>query len=91
MLSAFTAVLHVPNLSQPEHILSVLEQESDVFTKQDLSTIYKRMKGHKIFVGIKKLLDLVDLTRQTDPAQRVNKFLSKLEEEGALDAGTSIH
>lgn len=47
MLSAFTAVLHVPNLSQPEHILSVLEQESDVFSKSDLSTIYKRMKGHK--------------------------------------------
>lgn len=91
MLSAFTAVLHVPNLSQPEHILSVLEQESDVFSKSDLSTIYKRMKGHKVFVGIKKLLDLIDLSRQTEPQQRVNKFLTKLEEEGALDAGTSIH
>ncbi|XP_058442651.1 vesicle-fusing ATPase 1-like [Malaya genurostris] len=91
MLSAFTAVLHVPNLSQPEHILSVLEGFDDVFTKQELSTIYKRMKGHKVFVGIKKLLDLIELSRQSDPQHRANKFLSKLEEEGGLDAGTSIH
>lgn len=45
----------------------------------------------RVFVGIKKLLDLIDLSRQTEPQQRVNKFLTKLEEEGALDAGTSIH
>lgn len=46
MISAFTSMLHVPNLSKPEHVLSVLE-ESDIFGKQDLHTLAKRMGGHK--------------------------------------------
>ena len=47
MLSAFTSVLHVPNLSQPEHVISVLEQEPELFSKKDLSSIYKKMHGSK--------------------------------------------
>lgn len=46
MLSAFTAVLHVPNLSKPEHVIAVLE-EYDLFNKQELSTLAKRMSGHR--------------------------------------------
>lgn len=46
MLSAFTATLHVPNLSKPDHVLAVLE-ESDLFTKKELQTLSKRMMGHK--------------------------------------------
>ncbi|XP_022199434.2 vesicle-fusing ATPase 1 [Nilaparvata lugens] len=90
MLSAFTAVLHVPNLSKPEHLLTVLE-ESDVFSKKELSIIFKKISGHKVFVGIKKLLALIDMARQIEEQHRVVKFLARLEEEGALDMGTSIH
>lgn len=46
MLSAFTSVLHIPNLSKPEHVLAVLE-EHDIFNKQELFTLSKRMSGHK--------------------------------------------
>lgn len=46
MLSAFTSVLHVPNLSKPEHVIAVLE-EFDLFNKQELSTLAKKMSGHK--------------------------------------------
>lgn len=42
-------------------------------------------------MGIKKLQGIIDMARQTEQQYRVNKFLLKLEEEGALDAGTSIH
>lgn len=31
------------------------------------------------------------MIRQTEPEYRVIKFLSKLEEEGALDMGMTIH
>ncbi|KAG5678300.1 hypothetical protein PVAND_007987 [Polypedilum vanderplanki] len=84
MLSAFTSVLHVPNLSTPEHLIAVLE-DSDVFNKQEIQSIYKKMQGYKVFVGIKKLLDLLDMARFTEPQQRVIKFLAKLEEEGGLE------
>lgn len=46
VLSAFTGVLHVPNLSQPEHVMTVLE-ESDAFTKRDLAKIQHDLRGAK--------------------------------------------
>jgi vesicle-fusing ATPase len=113
MLSAFTAVLHVPNLSEPKHLLNVLE-ESDAFTKQEVTTIARSIEGRRyskfknasisnnhsfitnqtiicyyfifrIFVGISKLLGFIDLIRQTEGDYRVAKFLSKLEEEDAIE------
>ena len=50
MVSAFTSVLHVPNLSQPEHVMAVLE-DCDVFTKQELSQLQKKMHGYKYVVN----------------------------------------
>lgn len=46
MLSAFTSILHVSNLSQPEHLMAVLE-DSDVFSKQELKSIHKKVQGCK--------------------------------------------
>ncbi|CAG9560635.1 unnamed protein product [Danaus chrysippus] len=105
VLSAFTGVLHVPNLSQPEHVMTVLE-ESDAFTKRDLAKIQHDLRGAKkkwhqfgshhtqictrIFIGIKKLLALIDMVKQTDEESRVFKFLTKMQEEGGLDLGTTI-
>lgn len=45
----------------------------------------------RVFVGIKKLLALIDMARQTEEQYRVPKFLSRLEEEGALDMGIDLH
>jgi vesicle-fusing ATPase len=33
----------------------------------------------RVFIGIKKLLDLIDMARYTEPQNRVIKFLTKLE------------
>lgn len=84
MLSAFTSILHVPNLSQPDHVTAVLE-DVELFSKGELQAIGKKMGGKKVFIGIKKLLGLVDMARQTEPQYRAIKFLSKMEEEGGLD------
>lgn len=46
MLSAFTAVLHVPNLSKAEHLLNVLEA-SDVFSNQELKQITHQVHGKR--------------------------------------------
>ena len=46
MLSAFTSILHVPNLSATEHLLNVLEN-SEVFTKPELKSIQKKTQGAK--------------------------------------------
>lgn len=106
MISAFTSVLHVPNLSQPDHVISVLEQ-SEVFTKSELASIADKLKRNKyvvflgfcynflfflasvfmafflfrVFVGIKKVLALIDMVKQVEDGFRVPTFLTKLEEE----------
>lgn len=46
MLSAFTSILHVPNLSTPEHIVKVL-QDTDVFKPDDIKSIHKKIQGYK--------------------------------------------
>lgn len=46
--------------------------------------------NYRIFIGIKKLLALIDMVKQTDEESRVFKFLTKMQEEGALDLGTTI-
>ncbi|XP_060528083.1 vesicle-fusing ATPase 1-like [Cylas formicarius] len=84
MLSAFTAVLHVPNLSKPEHVLNVIET-SEIFSNQELKQITHHLHGKRIFIGIKKLLALLDMSRQTEERLRVIKFITKLEEDGALE------
>lgn len=84
MLSAFTSILHVPNLSHPDHVSAVLE-DVELFSKGELQAIGKKMGGKKVFIGIKKLLGLVDMARQTEAQYRAIKFLSKMEEEGGLD------
>lgn len=38
----------------------------------------------RVFIGIKKLLDLMDMARQTESQYRIVKFLTKMEEEGGL-------
>ncbi|KAH1009525.1 vesicle-fusing ATPase 1 [Dendroctonus ponderosae] len=84
MLSAFTTVLHVPNLSKAEHLLNVLEA-SEVFTNAELKQITHQVHGKRLFIGIKKLLALIDMARQTDERHRVIKLITKLEEDGALE------
>lgn len=46
MLSAFTAVLHVPCLSKTDELLTVLE-ETDIFQKKDIQAIAKRIHGQR--------------------------------------------
>ena len=46
MLSTFTAVLHVPNISTCEQLVAVLE-ETDSFSKMQISTIARRVGNRR--------------------------------------------
>merc|ERR1719266_220440 len=84
MISAFTDVLHVGNLNSGSHLMSILKQ-SDAFTKEDIAKLASKLSGRKACIGVKKLLGLIDMVKQTDPRSRVNKLLSKLEEENFIE------
>ena len=101
MVSAFTDVLHVANLNTGSHLMSILKQ-SDAFSKDDLAKLAAKLSGRKANIGVKKLLGLIDMVKQTDPRSgnileilkskeilflrsRVNKLLSKLEEDNFIE------
>ncbi|CAG2112972.1 unnamed protein product [Medioppia subpectinata] len=88
LCASFTTVLHVPNLTKPEHLTTVLlnlsENGNSCFTRDEISRISKNISSKRLSVGIKKLLAFIDWTRQMDPKARSSKFLAKLEEEMAL-------
>ncbi|XP_057340081.1 vesicle-fusing ATPase 1-like [Microplitis mediator] len=84
LLPAFDTILHVPNLSKPDHLLAVLEDQ-DVFTKSELLSLHAKLQGKKVSIGIKKLLKVIDLARKVDPSNRMTEFLSELKEQGGLE------
>ncbi|KAL7307115.1 hypothetical protein TKK_0000845 [Trichogramma kaykai] len=84
LITAFSTTLHVPNLSTPDNLMAVLEQV-ELFSKSEMAHLHAKLQGKRIFIGIKKLLGLIDMARQVEPNYRVIKFLSKLEEEGGLE------
>jgi hypothetical protein len=43
--------------------------------------VVAKLQNYNISIGVKKLLDLLDMVKQMGEQNRVIKFLSKLEEE----------
>ena len=80
LTTAFTDILHVPNLNQPEHLLDLCEA-TGVFTSLNRQQLQTRLRSRSCNVGIKTVLGFVDMVRVTQEGARVSKFLSKLEEE----------
>ena len=80
MIHAFTDVLHVPNLSKPEHV-SAVAGASEVISPAGLKQLESQLSGRTANIGVKKLLGLLDMVHQTQEAERVDKLINKLEEE----------
>ncbi|XP_034271881.1 vesicle-fusing ATPase isoform X1 [Pantherophis guttatus] len=83
MLDAFSTTIHIPNIATGDHLMEALELLS-VFKDKERSTIAQNVKGKKVWIGIKKLLMLIEMSLQMDPEYRVRKFLALLREEGAF-------
>ncbi|XP_017727099.1 PREDICTED: vesicle-fusing ATPase isoform X5 [Rhinopithecus bieti] len=84
MLNAFSTTIHVPNIATGEQLLEALELLGN-FKDKERTTISQQVKGKKVWIGIKKLLMLIEMSLQMDPEYRVRKFLALLREEGASE------
>jgi vesicle-fusing ATPase len=69
------------------HVLLMAEGLTFLFFIVDLYLLLRNLCLYicRVFIGIGKLLGLIDLVRQTEGDYRVAKFLSKLEEEDAIE------
>ncbi|RVE59905.1 hypothetical protein OJAV_G00193500 [Oryzias javanicus] len=85
MLDAFSTTIHIPNISGGEQLVRALEL-LDCFQEKERSAIAKELKGNTLWIGIKKLLMLIEMAAQMDPNNRVGKFLSLLKEEGGMNS-----
>ncbi|KAI5628851.1 vesicle-fusing ATPase isoform X1 [Silurus asotus] len=89
MLDAFSTTIHIPNINTGEHLVEALELLGS-FTDAERATIARDVKGKRVWIGIKKLLMLIEMSLQMDQAYRVSKFLTLLRAEGALDESDHI-
>ncbi|XP_070782892.1 vesicle-fusing ATPase-like [Enoplosus armatus] len=83
MLDAFSTTIHIPNISSGEQLVEALELLGS-FQEVERASIAKAVKDQSLWIGIKKLLMLIEMSVQMDPGLRVMKFLSLLRDEGAL-------
>lgn len=80
---SFSKVVHVPNVSRGEEVINVLEQ-LDCFSKKDMEFLNRDLKDKNCSIGVKSLLDVVELSKQATDSYRVAKFVNALEEIGGL-------
>ncbi|XP_062234881.1 vesicle-fusing ATPase-like [Platichthys flesus] len=83
MLNTFSTTIHIPNISSADELVEALELLGS-FQEKERAIIAKAVKDHTLFIGIKKLLMMIEMAVQMDPDHRVDKFLSLLRDEGAL-------
>ncbi|XP_039644568.1 vesicle-fusing ATPase-like isoform X2 [Perca fluviatilis] len=83
MLDAFSTTIHIPNISRGEQLVEALELLGS-FQDVERASIAKAVKGQNLWIGIKKLLMLIEMAVQMEPGYRVSKFLRLLKDEGAL-------
>ncbi|VDD80929.1 unnamed protein product [Mesocestoides corti] len=87
---SFSWHIHVSMMSKPEHIASALEEDQRL-TAQECSQIERNLiqrqqtdPSFTLCVGIKHLIDLLDLVSKMEPEHRVAAFLSKLEDDSLV-------
>lgn len=51
LITAFSTLLHVPNLSTADHLLAVLE-DVELFSKEEMAMLHGKLQG-------KRLVDLI--------------------------------
>ena len=83
LYQSFSKVIHVPAVSRGTEILNVLEQ-LDCFPRNDMEYLNRQLKKQTLTIGIKSLLDVIEMSKHTTDAYRCAKFVNTLEEIGGL-------
>ncbi|CAM4854521.1 unnamed protein product [Rotaria socialis] len=80
LLPSFSKVVHLSNMSSGKHILHVLNEIEHCFNDNEMRILEKKLHDKKVWIGIKSLLDQIEVARQADENSRVLRFLTQLEE-----------
>lgn len=83
LVNSFSKVIHVPSVSRGPEVMNVLT-ELDCFSKKDTDFLKKELENKTLTIGIKNILDIIELSKQATDAFRVAKFIGALEEVGGM-------
>ncbi|XP_072417939.1 vesicle-fusing ATPase [Chiloscyllium punctatum] len=82
MMDVFSTSIHIPNISTGQQLMEALELLGR-FDDRERARITQHVKGNNVWIGIKKLMMIIEMSLQMGPEHRVNKFLALLKEEGS--------
>uniref|UniRef100_A0AAQ5ZUR0 Vesicle-fusing ATPase n=1 Tax=Amphiprion ocellaris TaxID=80972 RepID=A0AAQ5ZUR0_AMPOC len=74
MLDAFSTTIHIPNISRGEQLVEALELLGS-FQENERSKIAQAVKGQSLWIGIKKLLMLIEMAVQTCDSRQTHRML----------------
>uniref|UniRef100_A0A4W4GFT9 Vesicle-fusing ATPase n=1 Tax=Electrophorus electricus TaxID=8005 RepID=A0A4W4GFT9_ELEEL len=83
MLDAFSTSIHIPNIARGEHLMEALELLGG-FQEEERAHIAKAVKCKAVWIGIKKLQMLIEMSLQV--RSRAHARVSRREGEGASPA-----
>jgi vesicle-fusing ATPase len=82
--ASFSKIIHIANMTSGQHILHVLSELEHCFNDDEMKYLEKKLHNKKVWIGIKALLDLIEVARQADDGSRVVRFLAQLEEVAGM-------
>uniref|UniRef100_A0A914WJ20 Vesicle-fusing ATPase n=1 Tax=Plectus sambesii TaxID=2011161 RepID=A0A914WJ20_9BILA len=83
VISAFSTVIDVAPLTTAQEVGTVVD-DSQAFSPQEVDQIRQELsKQQRYFIGVKKLLDIIDLAKQSAEGYRKDVLLQRLAEEHA--------
>ncbi|VIO95888.1 vesicle-fusing ATPase, putative [Brugia malayi] len=82
LLSAFGTIIDVPALTTVQHIMAVIE-DTNALSRQECEEIRNELSrtNKEYFIGIKKLLNVIDMARECEPVDRVSVVVQSLMSE----------
>ncbi|KAL3073579.1 hypothetical protein niasHS_017146 [Heterodera schachtii] len=82
MLSVFSKVIRVEQLHSANHVMAVLE-EANIFSEEEIKQIEDELRSRDgVSIGIKRMLELLDFVKQSEPKHRVQLLLDGIREAG---------
>lgn len=84
LISSFSKVIHLSNMTTGKHVLHVLNEIDHCFNENEMKYLENKLKDKKLWIGIKSLLDIIEAARQADEQSRAMRFLTQLEEMAGM-------
>ncbi|RNA29924.1 vesicle-fusing ATPase 1-like [Brachionus plicatilis] len=83
LYQSFSKVIHVPNITRGSEVMAFVEGLG-CFSNGEMSRLSNLINHKFLSIGVKSLLDTIELSNQATDALRIDKFIDALEDIGGL-------